>query len=307
MDRVKSTRKCVDFASRKNLIQNMFSDGPRPLHLDSPTSENTSEAIRPKPALVSKKSNDVNNLTEQLKKNGQFKKMKKESKKPPKKIEIKKNNPLRRSMSNIETSSMPASAKFDIFSPRNTGLSRRNSENNLKSNPVTQINEKFSKALGKFCKWIDKLKSSKEKKSVVAPPPPMLKNTPKFDYFKGGPLSEAHRKIVDKADDDDDVFLKRSKSRNRKSGKLTETDVIPYIPGETKDERGGHIPMPQITWKNKDDVAGIDLLKEDLKEAGASYSTYFSSESTSASVMSSYTVMMSPGYLEKVVGEKENM
>ena len=64
---------------------------------------------------------------------------------------------------------------------------------------------------------------------------------------------------------------------------------------ETKDERGGHIAMPQITWKNKDDIAGIDLLKDDLKEAGVSYSTYFSSESTSASVMSSYTVMMSPG------------
>ena len=67
-----------------------FSDGPRPLHLDSPTSENKSEATRPKPALVSKKSNEVNNLTDQLKKNGQFKKMKKESKKPSKKLEIKK-------------------------------------------------------------------------------------------------------------------------------------------------------------------------------------------------------------------------
>ena len=53
--------------------------------------------------------------------------------------------------------------------------------------------------------------------------------------------------------------------------------------------------MPEITWKNKDDIAGIDLLKDDLKEAGISYSTYFSSESPSASVMSSYTVMMSPG------------
>ena len=126
-------------------------------------------------------------------------------------------------------------------------MTHRNSENNLKSNPVTQINEKFSKALGKLWKWIEKLKSSKEKKSVVAPPPP------KFDYFKGGPLSEAHRlvfyanesfisflrlrtiflnsKIVENADDDDDVFLKRSKSRNRKCGKLAETDVIPYIPG----------------------------------------------------------------------------
>ena len=92
-----------------------FSDGPRPLHLDSPTSENKSEATRPKPALVSKKSNEVNNLTDQLKKNGQFKKMKKESKKPLKKLEIKKNNLLRRSMSNIETSSIPATAKFDIL------------------------------------------------------------------------------------------------------------------------------------------------------------------------------------------------
>ena len=84
---------------------------------------------------------------------------------------------------------------YIFSSPRNTDLSRRNSENNLKSKPVTQINEKFSKALGKLWKWIEKLKISKEKKSVVAPPPPMLKNTPKFDYFKGGPLSEAHRLV----------------------------------------------------------------------------------------------------------------